>query len=115
MSKTSPTQLTLKRLRSAGWSCAIGEKWNAFAKIRQDLYGFGDILCCKRGCPKLLVQCTSLSNVSSRKLKILANEVADIWTDGGRDRVEVWGWVKKKSRWDVKRFLLGVDRCFSEI
>lgn len=41
---TSPTQRSLKVLRDAGYLCAIVEKWNPHARIRQDLYGFIDIL-----------------------------------------------------------------------
>lgn len=40
----SPTQRSLKVLRDAGYLCAIVEKWNPHARIRQDLYGFIDIL-----------------------------------------------------------------------
>ena len=42
----SPTQRTLKRLREKEEYplVTIVERWNAFAKIRQDLFGIIDIL-----------------------------------------------------------------------
>ena len=42
---TSPTQLSLKLMKERGYLCQIVERWNAFAKIRQDLFGFVDVLC----------------------------------------------------------------------
>jgi len=35
----SPTQRTLKKLRDEVYLAQVVEKWNAFAKIRQDLFG----------------------------------------------------------------------------
>ena len=45
MAKTSPTQRTLKRMRESGDYVLVQvvEKWNSWAKIRQDLWNF-DIL-----------------------------------------------------------------------
>jgi hypothetical protein len=45
--KTSPTQRSLKHMRSLGYVCAIVEKWNPHARIRQDMFGFIDIVCIK--------------------------------------------------------------------
>jgi hypothetical protein len=39
---TSPTQLSLKKLREEGYTVAVVEHWNSFARIRQDLFGFID-------------------------------------------------------------------------
>lgn len=44
---TSPTQRTLKYWRDQGYTCAIVERWNPHARIRQDLYGFIDVLAIK--------------------------------------------------------------------
>jgi hypothetical protein len=46
-SKTSPTQRSLKHMRDLGYTCAIVEKWNQHARIRQDMFGFIDIVCIK--------------------------------------------------------------------
>jgi hypothetical protein len=55
---TSPTQRTLKYLRELGYLVAVVEKWNPHARIRQDLYGFIDVLAVKRD-ETLAVQCCS--------------------------------------------------------
>ena len=44
---TSPTQLSLKKLREEGYIVAVVEHWNSFARIRQDLFGFIDLLALK--------------------------------------------------------------------
>lgn len=72
----SPTQRTLAHMRSNHFRCAIVERWNAHAKIRQDLYGFVDVLCVGNG-KTVAVQCTSGSNVSARMNKILGRWVPD--------------------------------------
>lgn len=43
--KITPMQRTLSLLRDRGWTCAKTETWNPFAGIRQDLFGFLDVLC----------------------------------------------------------------------
>jgi len=90
--KASPTQHTLKALRKAGWTCAIVEKWNAHIMIRQDLFGFIDILAL-RGPETLAVQTTDASSVSKRVDKILESpNLAPVLTAGWR--VEVHGWKR---------------------
>ena len=46
---SSPTQRSLKLMRERGYLCEITERWNPFAKIRQDLFHFVDVLCIKDG------------------------------------------------------------------
>ena len=41
---TSPTQRTLKRLRDLGYLAEVVERWNPHAKVRNDLFGFGDVM-----------------------------------------------------------------------
>ena len=67
-SSLTPTQRTLAYLREEGYLCAIVEKWNPHVKIRQDLFGFIDILAIKKG-ETLAVQCTS-TGVAARVKKI---------------------------------------------
>ena len=93
----SPTQRTLQRIRKEGWPLvAVVERWNPHAMIRQDLYGFIDILavCPRRGI--LAVQATSGSNVVSRVDKIASHENARPWLETPGCRIEVWGWRKLK-------------------
>lgn len=73
---TSPTQKTLKHLRQQGYTCAIVEKWNAHTQVRQDLFGFVDVLAVGPG-GTLAVQTTTNSNFSSRMTKILGRKAPD--------------------------------------
>jgi hypothetical protein len=67
--KASPTQLSLAHLRKTCDAVQVVEKWNPHARIRQDLFGFIDILSL-RGEETIAVQSTSWGNVSSRARKI---------------------------------------------
>ena len=71
-SSLTPTQRTLAYLREQGYLCAIVEKWNPHVKIRQDLFGFIDILAIKKD-ETLAVQCTS-TGVAARVKKIQESE-----------------------------------------
>jgi GMP synthase-like glutamine amidotransferase len=97
---TSPTQLSLKRLREEGYLCEVVEKWNQFARIRQDLFGFIDIIAISEG-QILGVQSTSYSNISARVAKITDHENLPMVRKAGI-RIEVHGWRKVKNRWEVK-------------
>jgi len=103
MAKISPTQNTLKKLRSEGWLVAVVEKWNPHANIRQDLFGFIDLLAV-RGTETLAIQATSDPNVSSRVKKIKSEKLL-LHFNAVREagwQVEVWGWKKVKNRWEVR-------------
>lgn len=97
---TSPTQKSLKFLREQGWTCQITERWNPFAKVRQDLFGFVDILCIKDGM-MLAVQTTSNDNASNRETKIKENPNYQTLKSTGC-RIEIHGWRKLKNG---KRYL----------
>lgn len=73
---------------------AVTEKWNQFARIRQDLFGLVDVLAVRRG-ETLAVQCTSDDggNVSSRVNKIADHENTPRLREAGW-RLEVHGWKK---------------------
>lgn len=95
----SPTERTLKQLRADGWRCAVVEKWNPHARIRQDLFGFVDILAI-RGGETLAVQATSGAggNAAARVRKIeAADALADVRAAGWA--IQVWAWRKLKSGW----------------
>lgn len=83
------------------------EKWNAFTKQRQDLFGFADILALKEGQTPLLVQTTSGGGVSSRIKKILEHEnyplvssIFDVHVHGWRKIVKVKG--KPQRVWAIR-------------
>jgi hypothetical protein len=104
---TSPTQRSLKLLREAGYHVAITEKWNQFAHIRQDLFGFGDLVAFKPSGPVMLVQTTSGGNVAARVAKIVSNDIARAWLQSENRVIVVHGWAKRGDRgkrklWDCR-------------
>lgn len=94
MKKTSPTQRSLKYLRDQGYLVAVTERWNPFAKIRQDLFGFIDLLAI-RGNETLAVQTTSGDNVSARVDKITALQSSKLWLESPNRKIVVHGWSKR--------------------
>ena len=98
----TPTKRSLDLLREEGYKVAIVEHWNHFAQIRQDLFGFIDLLAIKPG-EVLAVQVTSVSNMSSRRNKIADHENVGPVRESGI-RIELHGWAKgANGRWQVKR------------
>ena len=96
----SPTQRSLALLRDQGYLVAVVEKWNPHAKIRQDLFGFIDLLAVKDG-EVLGVQSTSYSNTSARLKKIREHEnLSQVLASGMR--VVVHGWRKVGARWEFR-------------
>lgn len=88
---TSPTQRTLAEMRKRGYICAVVEHWNQFAHIRQDLFGFIDVLCV-RGEDIVGVQATTGDNVAARVTKITEHENWPLVC--AAIRVVVQGWRK---------------------
>lgn len=92
---SSPAQRSLTLLREQGYTAQITEHWNPFAHIRQDLFGFLDIICIKSGVTGVLgIQTTSTGNISARVKKILSIPEAVTWLSGG-NKLIVHGWSKK--------------------
>ena len=90
--KVSPTQRSLEHMRKQGYTCQVVERWNQFARVRQDLFGFIDIVCLGPNGETVGVQATSHSNVSSRVNKIAESEhVGAIRKCGWRLLVQGWG------------------------
>jgi hypothetical protein len=103
----TPTARTLVRLRADGWLASVVERWNAHARIRQDLFGFIDVLAIRPGSPPLAVQATTTKNQAARLAKALALPELRTWLAAGC-AFEVWGWSKKGPRgrrklWEVTR------------
>ena len=92
MSSKSPTQRSLEYLREQGYHCEIVEKWNPWRRIRQDLWGWCDILAIRRD-EVLAVQVTS-SGVAARIKKIQESDTALRVREAGI-RIEVHGWTKR--------------------
>ena len=88
----SPSQRSKAHMERLGYKVAIVERWNPYAKIRQDLYGFIDLLCVGNG-ETVAVQTTSGSNVSARVKKIAEHENVSAVRNAGW-RILVQGWRK---------------------
>lgn len=99
----TPAQLTLAYMRKQGYTCAITERWNAFAKVRQDLFGGIDVLAIKAGVPIVGIQCTTKHNMMERIKKLAALPQISIWLQTG-GLLFVYGWYQEspKSRWKVE-------------
>ena len=102
MAKPSPTKRSLEYLREKGYLCSIVEHWNSFARIRQDLWGWADILAIRKD-EVLAVQVTA-SAVSERIKKIEASPTLGIVREAGI-RIEIHGWRKNAAGKYVMRIV----------
>ena len=101
-SSVSPAQRSLKKLRDEGYTMAVVEHWNPFAHIRQDLFGFIDLLGMVDGLDGLLgIQTTSSTNFSARMKKSKAIPALKMWLHSG-NRFAVHGWKKTAKGWECK-------------
>lgn len=103
----TPTQRSLAELRKSCQLVQVVERWNPHARIRQDLFGFVDILAV-RGTETVAVQTTSGSGVSERIRKIAESPALPFLREAGW-RIEVHGWrkvrvkgTKKQTRWECR-------------
>jgi hypothetical protein len=116
----TPTQRSLAHLRSLGFTVAITEHWNQYAHIRQDLFGFGDLLAFRSGQPgSVLVQTTSGANHAARRTKILANPIALDWLKAG-NWILLQSWRKggaagKRKLWTEKSEYICLDQFPLEV
>jgi hypothetical protein len=102
MSDTSPAQRTLKLLRDTGYHAQVVERWNAYAHIRQDLFGWVDVVAVHPERSGILgVQTTTGDHVSQRLLKAIGNPALISWLLAG-GKLEVHGWRKLRGRWSVR-------------
>ena len=97
---SSPTQRTLAHLRKLGYPLVqVVERWNPYARIRQDLFGIIDVVAV--GEDIVGVQATSYSNVTSRVTKITESAALPVLRKAGI-RVVVHGWRKVRGRWALR-------------
>jgi hypothetical protein len=96
----SPTQRTLAELRERGYPLVqVVEKWNPYARVRQDLFGIIDVVAV--GEDIVGVQATSASNVAKRVAKITDSPALPVLRKAGI-RVLVHGWRKSKGKWKLR-------------
>jgi len=100
--KTSPTRRSFAYLVEQGYRPAIVERWNPFARRRQDLYGILDIIAVRKG-ETLGVQTTTAANISARIRKVQdSSALADLRAANWRIHVHGWSKRKKSGRWEVR-------------
>lgn len=105
---SSPTQRSLQHCRKNGWIAGVVEKWNQWAKVRQDLFGCIDIIVIddlEQG--PLAVQATSGSGHAARRKKSIAEPRLKLWLESPA-RFEVWSWSQrgpkgKRKLWTLRR------------
>ncbi len=101
----TPTARSLKELRRLGWTVAIVEHWNAYAHIRQDLWGFADLLAMKPGFGFIAVQCCAASSNAARIDKVSSCDAAYTFIESG-GKIYVHSWGKRGPRGKVKKWML---------
>jgi hypothetical protein len=98
----TPTQRSLEYLREEGYTVAIVEHWNSWARIRQDLFGFIDLLALKPN-ETLAVHVTA-SGVSARLKKIADSPMLPKVREAGW-KIHVHGWRKNSKGKYVMRIV----------
>lgn len=98
----SPTELTLAHLRRDGWLVAVVEKWNPHARIRQDLFGFIDLIAI-RGAETMAVQACAWGDIAKRARKIADSpHVAAVREAGWTIMVAGWKQKAPRARYESK-------------
>lgn len=112
MPKAPPyTQKTLKLFRDAGYTCAVTEKWNHYVGIRQDLFGFIDIIAFK-GRETIGIQSSSAALRSRRREKILSLPQAHGWAEGRAIMLVTW---RKKKVGNRLRWVPNIEEVLSRL
>lgn len=103
MTATSPTQLTLRHLRDAGWPLVeVVEHWVPATRRRKDFAGFVDVIAVGPD-GTLAVQTTSDANVAARVRKIAESpNVAALREAGWAIHVHGWKQKRKGARWTLR-------------
>ena len=92
----TPTQRTLAEIRKRVDHVAIVEKWNSHCRIRQDLFGFADLI--SFGREDVHLWQVTAGAVAARIAKIKELDVAKHWTASTHRELFVVGWRKLKPR-----------------
>jgi hypothetical protein len=92
----TPTQRTLAELRKRVDHVAIVEKWNSHCRIRQDLFGFADLISFSR--EEVCLWQVTAGAVAARVAKIKELDVAKHWTASTHRELFVVGWRTLKPK-----------------
>lgn len=97
------TPKSMELLREEGYTVAVVEKWNPHVGIRQDMLGFIDLMCFRRG-EVLAVQVGSNEGGAhaAHRTKIANSEHVGAVRESGT-RIELHSWRKVGNRWQVRR------------
>ena len=91
----TPTQRTLKALRDQGMTAAVVERWNAYAGIRQDLFGIIDIVALHPVRGVVGVQSTGQDFAGHMaKMTVEKRDECMAWLKTPGTCLELWGWRK---------------------
>jgi hypothetical protein len=106
---SSPTQRSLAYAREElGWICQVVEKWNQWARVRQDLFGCIDIVAIAGDRVMGIQACAGAGgDHARRRAKALAEPRLRAWLAAGA-LFEVWSWAKrgprgKRKLWTLRR------------
>jgi len=98
------TQRSLAYMRKKNYYAEVVERYNAFTRRKNDLFGFIDIICLGEG-QVIGVQTTSSSNMAARVTKIREHENYAAVKAAGIVII-VHGWVKRGRFWEVRETVL---------
>jgi hypothetical protein len=97
---SSPTQLTLAKLREDGYTAEVVERWvpmNFTGKgIRKDYLGAVDVLAISVN-ETLAIQCSAASGHAAHRTKCMSEKRLAIWLAGPARRFEIWSWETRRS------------------
>lgn len=89
----TPTQRALADARELGMQAQVVERWNAYAKVRIDLFDCIDIVAVHEGVGVLGIQACAGASHAARRDKAIASERLLRWLGAG-GRFEVWSYSK---------------------
>ena len=95
----SPTRKTLFILKREGHLQAVVEHFNPHARVRQDLFGFIDVLALNAA-GTTAIQACARGDMSTRRNKILKHHNLRAVINANW-RVELWGWKGKECKIEV--------------
>lgn len=104
----SPTQRARAFCKEQGWVSQIVERWNSYAKVRQDLFGVIDLVVLDgQGGGPLGVQVCAGSSHAARRTKAESEPRLAHWL-AAPARFEVWSYSKtgargKRKLWTLRR------------
>jgi hypothetical protein len=104
----SPTQRARAFCKANGWTSQIVERFNVYAKVRQDLFGVIDLVVLDgQGGGPLGVQVCAGASHAARRDKALAEPRLREWLSAPA-RFEVWSYSKRGERgkrklWTLRR------------